>query len=515
MRFIILFLFLSSTVLYSQRIDLDEKISSVSYFSFLSNSNTGLKHKNARYSEVKKIDDTIKGVNAKISVNASVNQVGNLKKVFNFTSEQEKTSRFSSIISIVGLALISILSLLSIYLYKANSNIARLNLLLEEEKKALILAKETAETASSAKSDFLSTVSHELRTPLNAINTIAYLLLEEKPKKSQINYLTSLQFSGNYLTNYINDILEINKIDSKKVEIENINFNLKLLLENIRNSLKELASTNNNDLKIEIDDNIPNSIIGDPTKLSQILMNLINNAIKFTANGHVNVIVKLNSIEDKTAAVLFEVKDNGIGIPEDKLESVFDSFSQGSIEINKKYGGSGLGLTIVKKLVEILGGSVHLDSVVDQGSSFTFELPFKIDIKPVTVAKKKVFATNSALIGKKILLVEDNKINQMITKKMLENKGIHCEIVDNGEESVKISKNQSFDLILMDIHLPGINGTIATEKIREFDSTTPIIALTAISLNENKKNLLACGMNDVITKPFLPDDFYATITKYI
>jgi signal transduction histidine kinase len=354
MRFITLFLFLSSTVLYSQRIHLDEEISSDSYFSFLSNSIIGLKYKNAGYSEGKKIDDAIKCENAKISVNASVNQVGDLKKVLNITNEQEKTSRFSSIISIVCLVLISILSLLSIYLYKANSNVARLNLLLEEENKALILAKETAETASSAKSDFLSTVSHELRTPLNAINTIAHLLLEEKPKKSQINYLTSLQFSGNYLTNYINDILEINKIDSKKVEIENINFNLKLLLENISNSLKELASTNNNDLKIEIDDNIPNSIIGDPTKLSQILMNLINNAIKFTANGNVNVIVKLNSIEDKTAAVFFEVKDSGIGIPEDKLESVFDSFSQGSIAINKKYGGSGLGLTIVKKLTDVM-----------------------------------------------------------------------------------------------------------------------------------------------------------------
>lgn len=514
MRFLTLFLLLLTTLLYSQRIHLDENINSVSYFSFLSHAKAN-KYKNALYSEVKKIDDAIKGLNVRVSVNASIEQVGNFKKASKITTEQQKTSNFSLIISIIGIAIISILFFLSIYLYKVNSTIARSNLLLEEEKKALILAKETAETASSAKSDFLSTVSHELRTPLNAINTIAYLLLEEKPKKSQINYLTSLQFSGNYLTNYINDILEINKIDSNKVEIENINFNLKLLLENIHNSLKELASTNNNDLKIKIDENIPNFIIGDPTKLSQILMNLINNAIKFTANGHVTVIVKLNSIEDQTATVFFEVKDSGIGISEDKLESIFDSFSQGSVEINKKYGGSGLGLTIVKKLVEILGGRIQLDSVVDQGSSFTFEIPFKVDTKPVKVAKKPILVPNSALIGKKILLVEDNKINQMITKKMLENKGVLCEIVDNGEESVRISKNQSFDLILMDIHLPGINGTIATEKIREFDSITPIIALTAISLNENKKNLLACGMNDVITKPFLPEDFYTTITKYI
>lgn len=516
MRFITLFLLLLTTLLYSQRIHFSEKTYSFSSYSYFSNSNTKTnKIATKLFLNVKKIEDAIEVFNSSVSVSASLDQVGNLKEVNKIANEQENKSKFSTVFSILSIALISILSLLSIYLYKNNINKARLNLLLEEENKALILAKENAETASSAKSEFLSTVSHELRTPLNAINAIAHLLLEEKPKKSQLSYLSSLQFSGNYLTTYINDILEINKIDLSKVEIENINFNLKLLLENIQNSLKELASTNNNNLKLDIDENIPNSIIGDPKKLSQILMNLINNAIKFTANGHVTVIVKLNSIIDKTAIVFFEVKDSGIGIPEDKLESVFDRFSQGSNEINKKYGGSGLGLTIVKKLVEILGGTIQLDSVVNQGSSFTFELPFKVDTKPINEVKKTVINNDSVFIGKKILLVEDNKINQMITKKMLENKGIRCEIVDNGEESVKISKNQKFDLILMDIHLPGINGTIATEKIREFDSTTPIIALTAISLNENKKNLLAFGMNDVITKPFLPEDFYATITKYI
>jgi signal transduction histidine kinase/CheY-like chemotaxis protein len=429
--------------------------------------------------------------------------------------EQEKTSKFSKLISILAIALISILSLLSLSLYKNNIIRTRSNLLLEEKNKELILAKEKAEEASNARSEFLSTVSHELRTPLNAINGIAHLLLEEKPKKSQLNYLESLQFSGNYLTNFINDILEINKIDSSKAEIENINFNLKLLLENIQNSLKELASSNNNDFNLEIDEDIPNYIIGDPTKLSQILMNLINNAIKFTQNGTVTLKSKLSSIEDKKASIFFEVKDTGIGIPEDKLETVFDSFSQGSIGINRKYGGTGLGLTIVKKLVEILGGTIKLESKVNQGSSFTFELPFKVSKKPFKSEKKTVIINDSVLIGKKMLVVEDNKINQMISKKMLENKGILCEIIDNGEEAVEISKNYKFDMILMDIHLPGINGTIVTKKIREFDTITPIIALTAISLNENRENLLSFGMNDVITKPFVPEDFYAIITKHI
>ena len=429
--------------------------------------------------------------------------------------QQEKTSKFSKLISILAIALISILSLLSLSLYKNNIIRTQSNLLLEEKNRELILAKEKAEKASNARTEFLSTVSHELRTPLNAINGIAHLLLEEKPKKSQMNYLESLQFSGNYLTNFINDILEINKIDSSKAQVENISFNLKLLLENIQNSLKELASENNNYFSLEIDSHIPDYLIGDPTKLSQILMNLINNALKFTHNGSVTVTSKLISLEDQKAFIYFEVKDSGIGIPEDKLETVFDSFSQGSVGINRKYGGTGLGLTIVKKLVEILGGEIKLDSKVKKGSLFSFELLLKVSKKPLKIIKNLNKNNYDNLKSKKILVVEDNKINQMVSKKMLENKGVICEIVDNGEEAIEIAKSNKFDMILMDVHLPGINGTIATKKIREFDTTTPVIALTAISLNENRKMLLSFGMNDVITKPFIPENFYAIISKYI
>ena len=429
--------------------------------------------------------------------------------------QQEKTSKFSKLISILAIALISILSLLSLSLYKNNIIRTQSNLLLEEKNRELILAKEKAEKASNARTEFLSTVSHELRTPLNAINGIAHLLLEEKPKKSQMNYLESLQFSGNYLTNFINDILEINKIDSSKAQVENISFNLKLLLENIQNSLKELASENNNYFSLDIDSHIPDYLIGDPTKLSQILMNLINNALKFTHNGSVTVTSKLISLEDQKAFIYFEVKDSGIGIPEDKLETVFDSFSQGSVGINRKYGGTGLGLTIVKKLVEILGGEIKLDSKVKKGSSFSFELLLKVSKKPLKIIKNLNKNNYDNLKSKKILVVEDNKINQMVSKKMLENKGVICEIVDNGEEAIEIAKSNKFDMILMDVHLPGINGTIATKKIREFDTTTPVIALTAISLNENRKMLISFGMNDVITKPFIPENFYAIISKYI
>ncbi|MDD5149775.1 MAG: ATP-binding protein [Flavobacterium sp.] len=429
--------------------------------------------------------------------------------------QQEKASKFSKLISILAIALISILSLLSLSLYKNNIIRTQSNLLLEEKNRELIIAKEKAEKASNARSEFLSTVSHELRTPLNAINGIAHLLLEDKPKKSQMDYLESLKFSGNYLTTFINDILEIQKIDATKVEIENIDFNLKQLLENIQNSLKELATTNNNNFTLEIDPEIPENLIGDPTKLSQIMINLINNALKFTHNGKVAVITKCILSEDSKTAIYFEVKDSGIGIPEDKLATIFDSFSQGSVGINRKYGGTGLGLTIVKKLVKILGGEIQLKSIVEKGSSFSFELPFKIGEKPTPKKKKSKPNVDSALKDKKILIVEDNKINQMVSKKMLENKGIICKIIDNGEEAIEFVKTNKFDMILMDVHLPGINGTIATQHIRKFDTTTPIIALTAISLNENRDVLLSFGMNDVLTKPFVPDEFYSTIAKYI
>ncbi|WP_394773324.1 ATP-binding protein [Flavobacterium sp.] len=427
---------------------------------------------------------------------------------------QLKTYRYSKLVSILAIALISILSLLSLALYKNNIIRNQNNLLLREKNKELILAKNKAEKASKARSEFLSTVSHELRTPLNAINGITHLLLEDNPKKTQLKYLESLKFSGNYLTTFINEILEINKIDSTKVEIENICFNLKELLFNIQTSLKELATANKNYFNLDIDEAIPDHLIGDPTKISQIILNLINNALKFTQNGNVNVIAKLYAIAEENATVYFEIVDTGIGIPEDKLQTVFESFSQGSIEVNRKYGGTGLGLTIVKKLIELLGGEIKLKSEVGKGSTFTFKLNFKINQEPLEIVEETKSYNDKQLKHKSILLIEDNKINQMITRKMLENKVITCEIIDNGEDAIELLKVKRFDMILMDVHLPGINGTTATKLIREFDQTTPIIALTAISLDENRDMLLSFGMNDVITKPFVPDEFYSTIARF-
>jgi signal transduction histidine kinase/CheY-like chemotaxis protein len=441
-----------------------------------------------------------------------------LKEVIKTTQaikEQEKTAKFSKLISVFAIAIISILSLLSLSLYKNNKIRTQSNLLLQEKNNELEIAKNKAEKASQARAEFLSTVSHELRTPLNAINGIAHLLLEENPRKAQMDYLSSLKFSGDYLTRFINEILEINKIESHSTQIEEINFDLKLLLSGIQNSLKELALTNKNNLIFEIDHAIPDYLIGDPTKLSQIILNLINNALKFSKNGEVKVIVKQTNSTDIETNLHFAISDTGIGIPEDKLESVFESFSQGSIEVNRKYGGTGLGLTIVKKLIKILGGQISVKSVVDQGSTFSFDLAFQISEQIIPVIKMPKIDYYSKLKNKKILLVEDNKINQMITRKMLHNKNIICEIIDNGEDAIHLARHNKFDLILMDVHLPGINGTVAAEMIRDFDKITPIIALTAISLHENREMLLSFGMNEVITKPFIPEEFYTIIAEHI
>lgn len=425
---------------------------------------------------------------------------------------QEKANNFAKLISILAIALISILSLLSLSLYKNNILRTQSNTLLKEKNSELQIAKENAEKATKARSEFLSTVSHELRTPLNAINGITHLLLEESPKENQLNYLNSLKFSGNYLLTFINDILEINRIESENIPIEKINCNIRSQLKNIQTSFKEIAQENNNNLLLEIDNTIPENIICDPTKISQILINLINNSLKFTKNGHVKLIAKLVSIEDNKISIKFKISDNGIGIPDDKQAEIFDSFSQGSIEINRKYGGTGLGLAIVKKLIELLGGNIQLNSKVGLGTTFFFTLPFEVGANEIVVQKETSFE-NIAIHNKKILLVEDNKINQMITKKMLENRGMTCKILDNGEDCVTLLKQNKeiFDLVLMDVHLPGINGTIATQQIREFNTNIPIIALTAISLNENREMLLSYGMTDVVTKPFEPEVFYKKI----
>lgn len=439
-------------------------------------------------------------------------QIQTIEQLDKEKKSQLKALRFSKLISILSIALIAILSLLSLALYKNNKIRISSNKLLKQKNKELKIEKEKVELASKARATFLATVSHELRTPLNAITGLTYLLLQEKPKQSQLQYLKSLEFSGSYLLAFINDILEINRLESDKVILEELPINLLELTLNIKESFKELIADNNIVCHHAVDNAIPENLIGDPTKLSQVLINLISNALKFSKNGTVWINLKKEFETIDAITVIFEIKDDGIGIPLDKQTNIFDSFSQGSIEINRTFGGTGLGLSIVKKILEIMHSKINLVSDGKNGSSFSFSLQFK---KAKETNNTLEVPLEIDLSDKKILLVEDNKINQLITQKMLERKNITCVIIDNGEEAIQHLQKNSYDLILMDVHLPGINGTEATAEIRKFNKRIPIIALTAISLNENREMLLSFGMNEVITKPFIPDFFYKTITTYL
>lgn len=486
---------------------------------FLSEKNGDFKSAN-QY--LRKINDLKEKSNSTTDENYLLNkkeydsQLDLVEKLENEKQDQLKSMKFSKLISILSIALIAILSLLSFSLYKNNKIRNNTFKLLEDKNKELTKEKEKAEQASKARAEFLSTVSHELRTPLNAINGITYLLLQEKPRASQLNYLKSLEFSGSYLLNFINDILEINRLESDVVQVEKIDFNLNELVTNIKQSFNEFIIKNNVNFHTDIQLNGITNYIGDPTKLSQILINLINNAIKFTKNGDVWLTIKQIEEHDEKIKLAFTIKDNGIGIPKEKIATIFDSFTQGSVEINRTFGGTGLGLSIVKKIVELLGSEITLESDVNQGSVFCFDLILE---KSAIISSNELPSNEEKslenLQGKSVLLVEDNKINQMITQKMLENKGMICTIIDNGEEAISELAKNNYDLVLMDVHLPGINGTEATEQIRTFNAHTPIIALTAISLNENRETLLSFGMSDVVTKPFKPEHLYEVIASYL
>ena len=429
--------------------------------------------------------------------------------------ELNESRNRSEITAILTSAFLTIISLLAVSLFRNNQIKLKTNDLLQTKNRELQTARDAAVQAMEAKTNFLSTVSHELRTPLYAVTGLAHLLLEENPTDNQKEHLKSLKFSGDYLLNFINDILQINKIDADKLEALNMEFNLKKVLADVISSLQQSAKENKTKIILEYDEEIPKHLMSDPLKLSQIFMNLVGNSLKFTKNGEVHVITKLLKKEEEEVTIYFEVKDNGIGISIEQQQNIFDSFEQGSIQINREYGGTGLGLTIVKSLLGLFDSKIQLKSTLGQGSSFFFELDLKSKDSAVDEITFEITKKDYDLNGLHVLVVEDNKINQVITKKMLDKRGVSCEIADNGNTAVEMANTSQYDGILMDIHMPGISGVEATIEIRKFDSDTPIIALTAISLDDSLESFYAAGCNDVVTKPFKPEVFYQKIGENI
>ncbi|WP_027124411.1 ATP-binding protein [Gelidibacter mesophilus] len=423
--------------------------------------------------------------------------------------EADASNNLTRITTILSIALITILSLLTLSLYKNNNIRLKTNNMLHKKNDELIVAKEKAELASKTKANFLSTVTHELRTPLYAVTGLTNMLLDEEPKPEQLPHLKSLKFSGEYLLTFINDILQINKIEANKVELDPEVFNLRKKVENVISALNNSAMDNNTKLHYEYDQDLPSTFMADQLKISQILINLIGNAIKFTKDGDIWVkLYKVNQT-DKNYTIRFEIQDNGIGITKEKQENMFESFSQGSIQINRKYGGTGLGLSIVKGLIEILKGKIYLKSELGKGSSFFFEIPLTYAPEPVITDKPKTLNEFNTLdlTNIKILVVEDNKINQMITRKILNKMSLYCDVVDNGEDAVERVKQEQYDVVLMDIHMPGISGLEATKIIRTFDKELTIFALTAVTIEDKMHEFDEAGFDDIISKPFKQEDF--------
>ena len=424
-------------------------------------------------------------------------------------SQADSKNSLNKLTTILSIALITILSLLTLSLYKNNNIRLKTNNMLHKKNSELIVAKEKAELASKTKANFLSTVTHELRTPLYAVTGITNMLLDENPKPDQVQHLKSLKFSGEYLLTFINDILQINKIEANKVDLSPEVFNLKKKIENVISALNNSALDNNIKIHFEFEKGLPEVYNADQLKISQILINLIGNSIKFTKDGDIWVRVYKLGQESNIYNLRFEIEDNGIGISTEKQENMFESFSQGSIQINRKYGGTGLGLSIVKGLIDILKGNVYVKSELGKGSIFTFEIPLEQSNEVVVEKKTNFFqdVDEGELSHIKILVVEDNKINQMITKKILNKMNLNCELVDNGEAAVDLVKNNNYDVVLMDIHMPGISGIEATTMIRTFDKELTIFALTAVTIEDKMQEFDEAGFTDIISKPFKQEDF--------
>ncbi|WP_097047441.1 hybrid sensor histidine kinase/response regulator [Flagellimonas pacifica] len=442
-------------------------------------------------------------------------QMNEINKLTIKNEELSESKNRSEITAILTSAFLTIISLLAVSLFRNNQIKLKTNDLLYTKNKELELARDSAVSAMEAKTNFLSTVTHELRTPLYAVTGLTHLLLEENPAEHQKEHLKSLKFSGDYLLNFINDILQINKIDADKLEPLKIEFKLQKILADVVDSLQQNAAEKNTSLVLDYDPNIPLQLLGDPIKISQVFMNLVGNALKFTKDGKVEVIAKLLKKDEDQVKLYFEVKDNGIGISEDQQKNIFDSFEQGSVQINREYGGTGLGLTIVKSLLGLFNSKIHLESELGHGSSFFFEMDLKCNENDLQEVSFELNPEEFDFNGLHVLVVEDNKINQVITKKMLTKKEITCDIANNGNEAIDLAKANTYDAILMDIHMPGISGEEATRQIRKFDEEIPIIALTAISLDDSLDSFYEAGCNDVVTKPFKPEVFYQKIGENI
>jgi signal transduction histidine kinase/ActR/RegA family two-component response regulator len=388
----------------------------------------------------------------------------------------------------------------------------------ENLEKELYIIQGKAEQASAIKEQFMANMSHEIRTPMNAIIGFSNRLNKTSLNTEQAEYVSAVKSSGDNLLAIINDILDFSKIEAGMVRIEEVRFNLPGLLESVILMFGNQAKEHNLHLNIHTSDNLPEYLMGDPTRLTQILINLIGNALKFTKEGSIDVSASLLKETEGEVRIQFLIKDSGIGIPADMLSEIFERFTQAKSDTTRIFGGTGLGLSIVKKLVELQKGTVSVTSTKGNGSTFQVIIPYKraAELTPKPIAAMNIAISPAIAAGKRILVVEDNLLNQKLAGFMLKEWGFQYDLSSNGKLALEKLKTGTFDLILMDMQMPELNGYETTQCIRnEFKLTLPIIAMTAHALPGEREKCLSFGMSDYLSKPINETELFTMLNTHL
>jgi signal transduction histidine kinase len=405
--------------------------------------------------------------------------------------------------------------LVAIILLMVNKDITRHKV----TQKKLIEAIEEARKAKKMQEQFLANMSHEIRTPMNGIKGMTDLLLETPLSEKQLDMAGMIKRSINTLLVVINDILDFSKIKAGKLHIEKIDLTIKEVLNNTVSLFAHPLQTKGLPLQVSIDPDIPEHLSGDPHRLNQILNNLLSNAIKFTNEGQIQITVAIQEQTADNIMLLFTITDTGVGIPAESIAYIFDSFSQASQDISRRFGGTGLGLTICKQLLQLQGGDIYVKSTVGKGTSFQFNLPFGINLNftPVASVDTNKQENEFPLAGKQVLVAEDNEINQKLIEFVLRKAGGTVTIANNGEEAIQhLQQNNLYDLIIMDLQMPKMDGYATTYYIRNnLRLKTPIIAMTATAMKDEQWQCLHAGMNEYMTKPFEFGELYKRIAHLV